>query len=51
MCTDSRETLVDLETVAREFHEIKHILSDLNGTVTEIARSLRTVEAQLAKQK
>ena len=37
---------IDVETIAREFHTIKHLLHDLNDTAKEIAESLRRIEKQ-----
>jgi hypothetical protein len=45
MCDDhDHGAELDLEAVYREFHEIKHLLTDLNKSVGEIARSLQRME-------
>jgi hypothetical protein len=43
MCTNEPQIAVDIDTLAREFHEIKHLLSDLNTSVAAIASSLKSI--------
>lgn len=51
MCGNNQTLEIDTETVAREFHEIKHLLSHLNESVAEIARSMKRLEQQIDQQK
>jgi hypothetical protein len=51
MCVNNHEIGFDLETVAKEFHEIKHLLMRLNESVAKIAESMKRCEQQLAQQK
>jgi hypothetical protein len=43
MCANEPQIAVDMDTLSREFHEIKHLLSDLNTSVAAIAHSLKSI--------
>jgi hypothetical protein len=46
MCLNDPCIEIDLSTVVREFHEIKHILADLYESVGKIASALTRCENQ-----
>jgi hypothetical protein len=50
MCTNEPQIAIDIDTLAREFHEIKHLLSDLNTSVAAIAHSLKSIEQRHSQE-